>query len=435
LSNDQGLSARRAALELFRAALARRGGVDEALGHGPFAGLEVRERAFARALAMTVLRRRGQIERLIEARLQKPTPDAVRDLLRLGTAQLFFMDVASHAAVSTTVELAGERRETRPFKGLVNAILRGMGRDGPPADDPEALAPAWLFARWRAAFGEDDARAMAAMIAEEPATDLTVREAADIPALAEALEAEVLPGGTLRTPRRGELAEWPGYDAGRWWVQDASAAIPARLLAVAPGTTALDMCAAPGGKTLQLAAAGARVTALDRTAGRLTRLAQNFERMGLEVETITADAAKWDDPRKFQAVLLDAPCTSTGAFRRHPDALWATQPPDIAKLAQAQARLLDAAAARLEPGGRLVYCTCSLEPEEGEAQVEAFLRRHPEIGLDPILPGEGGAPPASLTPRGTLRILPHHLPGGTDGFFAARFVALPQAHATVKSGS
>jgi 16S rRNA C967 or C1407 C5-methylase (RsmB/RsmF family) len=322
LSNDQGLSARRAALELFRAALSRRGGADEALGHGPFAGLELRERAFARALAMTVLRRRGQIERLIEGRLQKPTPDAVRDLLRLGVAQLFFMDVASHAAVSTTVELAQERRETRAFKGLINAVLRGMGRDGPPADDPEALAPAWLFARWRAAFG-------------------------------------------------------------------------------------------------------ATVTALDRTEARLKRLAQNFERIGLTAETVVADAARWSDTRRFQAVLLDAPCTSTGAFRRHPDALWATQPPDIAKLAQVQARLLDAAAERLEPGGRLVYCNCSLEPEEGEAQVEAVLLRRKDLKLDPIRSGEGGAPEASLTPRGTLRILPHHLAGGTDGFFAARFVALP----------
>jgi 16S rRNA (cytosine967-C5)-methyltransferase len=425
LSNDQGLSARRAALELFRAALSRRGGADEALGHGPFAGLELRERAFARALAMTVLRRRGQIERLIEGRLQKPTPDAVRDLLRLGVAQLFFMDVASHAAVSTTVELAQERRETRAFKGLINAVLRGMGRDGPPADDPEALAPAWLFARWRAAFGEDNALAMAAMIAAEPATDLSVRDPADAPALAELFEAETLSGGTLRTQRRGELAEWPGYDAGRWWVQDASAAVPARLLCVEPGETVLDMCAAPGGKTLQLAALGATVTALDRTEARLKRLAQNFERIGLTAETVVADAARWSDTRRFQAVLLDAPCTSTGAFRRHPDALWATQPPDIAKLAQVQARLLDAAAERLEPGGRLVYCNCSLEPEEGEAQVEAVLLRRKDLKLDPIRSGEGGAPEASLTPRGTLRILPHHLAGGTDGFFAARFVALP----------
>lgn len=426
MSNDQGLSARRAALELFRAALARRGGVDEALGQGPFAGLELRERAFARALAMTVLRRRGQIERLIEPRLHKPTPDAVRDLLRLGVAQLFFMDVASHAAVSTTVELTQEKRETRPFKGLVNAVLRGMGRDGPPADDPEELAPAWLYARWRAAFGEDNARAMAAMIAAEPATDLSVRDPADAPALAERLEAEILTGGTLRTPRRGELAEWPGYDAGQWWVQDASAAVPARLLSVEPGKTVLDMCAAPGGKTLQLAAAGAKVTALDRTEQRLKRLAQNFERIGLEVETAVADAAKWTDPRRFHAVLLDAPCTSTGAFRRHPDALWATQPPDIAKLAQVQARLLDAAAERLLPGGRLVYCTCSLEPEEGEAQVEALLLRRKTLRLDPIQPGEGGAPEASLTARGTLRILPHHRAGGTDGFFVARFTSLPE---------
>jgi 16S rRNA (cytosine967-C5)-methyltransferase len=435
LPTDQGLSARRAALDLFKAALARRGGAEEALEHKGFSGLEPRERAFAHALAMVVLRRRGQIDALIRARLQKPTPDEVIDLLRLGLAQLLFMEVPSHAAVATTVELAAAGRSTRPFKGLVNAVLRGVGRDGPPADDAEALAPAWLFARWRAAYGEEDARAMAAMIAAEPLTDLTLRHPDDLGPLAEMLEGEMLPGGTLRTASRGDLTEWPGYAEGRWWVQDASAAVPARLLHVQPGEDAVDLCAAPGGKTMQLAAAGARVVALDRSAPRLKRLEQNFARVKLEAETIAAPAEAWDDPRRFDAVLLDAPCTSTGAFRRHPDALWATQPPDIAKLAQVQARLLDAAAGRLKPGGRLVYCTCSLEPEEGEAQVEAVLARRKDLRLDPIAAGEGGAPEASLTPRGTLRILPHHLAGGTDGFFAARFVALPPGDATAKSST
>jgi 16S rRNA (cytosine967-C5)-methyltransferase len=207
-------------------------------------------------------------------------------------------------------------------------------------------------------------------------------------------------------------------------VQDASAAVPARLLAVRPGETALDLCAAPGGKTLQLAAAGAKVTALDRSADRLQRLKQNLQRTGLQAEVVAADAAGWADQRRFDAVLLDAPCTATGTFRRHPDVLWATRPGDIAKLSIVQARLLDAAAERVGPAGRLVYCVCSLEPEEGEAQVEAFLARRGGFRLDPVGPGEGGAPACSIC-DGMLRILPHHRDGGTDGFFAARLAREP----------
>jgi 16S rRNA (cytosine967-C5)-methyltransferase len=388
------------------------------------AGLPSRDRAFARALAMTALRRLGQIERILAPRLAREPPPAVRDILRLGAAQLFWMGAPAHAAVSTAVDLAGARRDTRPFKGLVNAVLRGLLRDGAPPDDPEALAPPWLYARWRAAYGQGDARAMAALIAQEPATDLTPGQAADAEALASDLEAELLPGPTLRTRRRGEITGWPGYDEGRWWVQDASSAVPARLLRVRPGETAVDLCAAPGGKTLQLCAAGAQMTALDRSPVRLRRLEQNLARLGFEAESHAADAAEWDDPRRFDAVLLDAPCTSTGAFRRHPDALWTTRPSDLGGLAKTQARLLAAAAERVQPGGRLVYCVCSLEPEEGEGQVRALLAARSNVRLDPIAPGEGGAPEASRTPEGWLRILPHHRSGGTDGFFAARLVKL-----------
>jgi 16S rRNA (cytosine967-C5)-methyltransferase len=225
----------------------------------------------------------------------------------------------------------------------------------------------------------------------------------------------------LRTERGGDVAEWPGYAEGLWWIQDAAAAIPARLLAVKAGETALDLCAAPGGKTLQLAAAGAEVVGVDRSASRLKRLSENLARTGLAAEAVTADAASWDDRRTFDAVLLDAPCSATGTFRRQPDVLWQAKPGDIPRLAALQSRLLDAAAQRVRPGGRLVYSVCSLEPEEGEAQGRAFLKRHPEFALVPIRPGEGGAPQASLTPEASLRILPHHRPGGLDGFFIARF--------------
>ncbi len=419
---DDDLAARSAALELVSAALARRTGFDETLGGADFARLDPRDRGFAHMLAMTTLRRLGAIDARLDRRLQRAPPEPVRMLLRIGVAQALYLDTPDFAAVDTSVRLAGADRATRPFKGLVNGVLRALLREPGGEDDPEALVPAWLLARWRAAYGEADARAIAAVVPLEPATDLSLRDDADAAALAESLEARVLPGGSLRTALRGDVAAWPGYADGRWWVQDAAAAIPARLLGLAPGEVALDLCAAPGGKTLQLAAAGAVVTALDRSAARLQRLAASLARTGLGAELVTADALAWDDPRRFPAVLLDAPCTATGTFRRHPDVLWASRPGDIAALARTQARLLDAAADRVQPGGRLVYCVCSLEPEEGEAQAKAFLDRQPDFMIAPIAAGEGGAPEASAAAAGTLRILPMHMEGGMDGFFVARFV-------------
>ena len=420
-----GLDARRVALAVVMAALDRRGGLEEALATPAFARLEPRDRGFARALAMTVLRRKGELDRVLAARLEKSPPEPVLALLRLGAAQLLHMEVPSHAAVATTVELAGQGKGTERFKSLVNAVLRKIAGGGASPTPVEALAPDWLYARWRSAYGEEAALAMAAMIAEEPATDLTLRDEVDADALAETLPGAVLPGGSLRTPRRGELSEWPGFEEGRWWVQDASAAIPARLLGVKPGETALDLCAAPGGKALQLAAASAALVALDRSAARVERLKQNFQRIRLAAEFVVADALSWHDDRPFDAVLLDAPCTATGTFRRHPDVLWASRPSDIVKLAQVQSAMLEAAAERVRPGGRLVYCVCSLEQEEGEGQIEAFLAARGDFCIDALAPGEGGSPPRSLTLDGALRILPCHLQGGTDGFFIARMARLP----------
>lgn len=412
--------ARRAALELLTAALARKAGLEAALESGRFASLEPQDRAFARALVMATLRHLGPIDRALAARLEREPPEPVRMILRLGAAQLFWLDTPPYAAVDSSVALADAGKSLRGFKALINAVLRRLGGDGAPADEPAALAPPWLYARWRAAYGEADAAAIAALIAAEPATDLTPRDPTDAAALAPALEAEQLAGGSLRRGARGRIEDWPGFAEGRWWVQDAAAAIPARLLAARPGERVLDLCAAPGGKTLQLAAAGAAVTAVDRSAARLRRLEEALKRTGLAAEVVAAGAEGWADTRVFDAVLLDAPCTSTGTFRRNPDVLWTLSPRDIAKLAEVQSRLLDAAAARVRPGGRLVYCVCSLEPEEGEAQVRAFLKRHPDFVPSPADPTAIGAPAASLTPEGWLRILPHHLDGGVDGFFIAR---------------
>jgi 16S rRNA (cytosine967-C5)-methyltransferase len=413
------LAARRAAITLLEAALERRAGLDEAATSNAMRGLDSRDRAFARALTLACLRRLGAVDRLLAPRLTREPPARVRNLLRLGVTQLFWFDTPDHAAVSTSVALADRDKATRSFKGLINAILRGLLRDGAPVDDPEALAPPWLLARWQAAFGPETARLIAAQIAAEPATDLSLKQPGDLETLTAALEGEALAGGTLRVAQRGDTSLWPGFSEGQWWVQDAAAAIPARMLEPRPGQTALDLCAAPGGKTLQLAAAGAAVTAVDRSAERLKRVAENLLRMGLEADVVAADAITWSDARTFDAILLDAPCSATGTFRRHPDVLWAARPGDIASLSAVQARLLDSAARRLAPGGRLVYCVCSLEPEEGEQQIAGFLARHGDFETRPAEPDACGAPVASLTPEGWLRLLPHQRPGGQDGFFAA----------------
>ncbi len=409
------LIARAAALVLLQAALTRRGGLDEALSAGKFLQLSPLDRGFARALVMTTLRYLGPIDRALDGKLKREPPKPARDLMRMGLAQAFWLDTPDFAAVDTSVALA-----PKPLRGLVNAVLRGILRDGPPSIAPDSLAPTWLWARWRVSYGDLVADTLAKSILDEPSTDLTPRGEVDQATVA-ALEATRISGGSLRTRRRGDVATWPGFEAGEWWVQDAAAAMPAKLLNVTPGQTALDLCAAPGGKTLQLAAAGARVTAVDRAAGRLRRVASSLVRTGLEAELIIADAATWRDPRLFDAVLLDAPCSATGTFRRHPDALWNARPTEIAPLVAAQRELVRAAADRVKPGGRLVYSVCSLEFEEGEAQARDLMLSQPLFQLEPIKPGEAGAPEASLAPEGWLRILPDHMEGGVDGFFIARF--------------
>ncbi len=427
-----GLPARRAALSLVDAALARRGGFEEAMNTPPFSQLTGSDRAFARNLASTTLRGLGRIDHLLNARLKSPPPPSALALLRLGAAQILFGLAPAFAAVSTTVDLADQFPSTQRFKGLINAILRGLDRDGGARlarDLPPTLnAPDWLVARWRAAFGEAEAAALCARIPETPPTDVTLKHPDLTAAVAAALEGVVLATGSVRVTRRGDVAEWPGYADGDWWVQDAAATLPARLLAVAPGETALDMCAAPGGKTLQLAAAGAVVTAVDRSARRLERVADNLARTRLEAERVTADVAAFgEDGRTFDAVLLDAPCSATGTFRRHPDVLWGARPADIAKLAAVQSRMLDAAARLTRPGGRMVYSVCSLETEEGEAQAEAFLRRHPAFQRGQVTPEALGLSPDCQTRPGEFRLLPGASTpeGGQDGFFAALFVRAP----------
>jgi 16S rRNA (cytosine967-C5)-methyltransferase len=419
---DIGVEARLAAGVLLNAALEGRGGMDSAQTFREIAALPAPDRAFARAVAMAALRRLGEIDQILDRRLNKAPPLPVRTILRIALAQTLVLETPAFAAVSTAVKLAERDPKTRPYKNLVNAVLRGVGRDGPGLTTAESNLPDWIAARWKATWGEQGLIALALVAREEPPTDLSLKPGTDAGALATAVDGEVLPGGTVRTGRRGDVASWPGFEDGNWWVQDAAAAVPARLLAPRAGESIIDLCAAPGGKTLQLAASGAEVVALDRSDSRLKRLRANLERTGLSAEVVAVPAEDWEDDRTFDAVLLDAPCTATGTFRRNPEVLRATKPADVAKLADVQHRLLDAAAERVKPRGRLVYCVCSMEREEGETQIIAFLRRNPAFRTVAAVPAEVGAPDEALTPEGWLRILPSMWTdkGGVDGFFVAR---------------
>ena len=419
--------ARAIALDLLEAVLGRKQPLDEALAASRLlAGLESRDRAFTRLLVATVLRRLGQIDAAIDARLERPLPAkhaAVRNILRLGTAQLGFLGMAPHAAVNTSVELAQARR-LGGFKGLVNAVLRRLGEAGAlPAGDPKHLNVAdWLWQSWRAAYGERGAAAVAAANLRQAPLDISLKDPGATALWAERLEAEILPTGSLRREAGGDVAALPGFAEGEWWVQDAAAALPVRMLGDVSGLLVADLCAAPGGKTAQLAAAGARVTAVDISGKRLERLSQNLARLGLVAETIVADAVKWRPETPLDAVLLDAPCTATGTLRRHPDIAWNKQPADLARLASLQDRLLAAALAMVKPGGLVVYATCSLQPEECEQRIAGLLESAANVERVAIAANEVPGLEDTVTAPGDLRTLPCHWAerGGLDGFFAAR---------------
>ena len=430
-----GLAARRTAAALLRRIF--EGGVpldaltDEDHGYAHFRQLESRDRALVRAILGAALRRRGEIAAAIARSLNKPLPDRAGSLdaiLHVGAAQILFLDVPDHAAVSLAVTHAAEDRTTRNARGLVNSVLRRIARERSEIlARPDAIrldAPEWLFERWTAAYGEETAEAIASAHLYQPGLDITPKHN---PALwADRLGGTLLPTGTIRLGAAGRVSVLPGYTEGAWWVQDAAAALPARLLRAAPGQRVADLCAAPGGKTAQLAAAGAAVTAVDLQPSRLKRLAGNLRRLGLSAELVAADVLKWEPPELFDAVLVDAPCSATGTIRRHPDVQWLKRPQDIGSLAELQAAMLDRAAAWVKPGGRLVFCTCSLEPEEGDAQTGPFLAAHSDFALEPIDPAEIGGLASLLTPSGTLRTLPGSSIEGTaetgmDGFHAARF--------------
>jgi 16S rRNA (cytosine967-C5)-methyltransferase len=432
-SQAPGASARRIALELLHSVLRRHRPLDETLaGHAGWARLPPRDRAFARLLVATSLRRLGQIDAVLAQCLERPlTPkaSAAEGALRLGVCQLLFLETPPHAAVTETIDALP--RAAAAYHGLVNAVLRRIARDGPALlktvpEIPTNL-PAWLWQGWNEAYGEMTARAIAAQHLREPPLDLTVRDAEERSNWAERLGAMLLPNGSLRLQEAGAIEGLPGFAEGAWWVQDAAASLPARLLGDVKGREVLDLCAAPGGKTLQLAAAGARVTALDRSADRLARVTQNLERTGLKALCIAADAFNWRPPAPVDAVLLDAPCSATGTIRRHPDLPWIKRQAEMAELPELQRRLLNAAIAMTRPGGVIVYAVCSLEPAEGEDLIATAIEEGAPIERIRIgeMPDEEawlGAPAEAITRAGALRTLPCHWAeqGGMDGFYAVR---------------
>jgi 16S rRNA (cytosine967-C5)-methyltransferase len=417
-------SARLIALDVLDRVLGEARPLDETFAaHPQLAPLEARDRAFARLLVTTVLRRLGQIDALLD-QFMRARPKAIRvhNLLRLGAAQLLFLDTPAHAAVAETVALASAPHGYA--KGLVNAVLRRIAREGKEhlagQDAARLNTPDWLWRSWCATYGEPVARTVAEAHLAEPPLDLSVKS--DPAGWAARLGGERLYGNTVRRPAGGAIEDLPGYDAGAWWVQDAAAAVPARLLGDVHALSVIDLCAAPGGKTAQLAAAGADVIAVELSDRRAARLRANLQRLQLDAQIEVADALAWRPPRPASYVLLDAPCSATGTIRRHPDIAWHKASADVTRMAELQAGLLEAAVDMLEPGGILVYASCSLQPEEGPQVVEQALATGLPLARLPVEARELDGLPVDLTREGDVRTLPCHLAGrgGLDGFFIAR---------------
>ncbi|MEQ8403900.1 MAG: transcription antitermination factor NusB [Oceanicaulis sp.] len=429
--STKNLGPRAAALAAVMGVIAKATPLDAGLAGRPeWKRLEPRDRAFARAIASAGVRRPHALDAALGRFLDTPLPEKAlkaRTILRLGAAEQLVLDTPAHAAVDAWVSLMAQDEETVRFKNLANAVLRKVGGDeGRHAfatADPLNDLPGWWAERWVAAYGEKTAREMAKARSGPPPLDLTCKPGVDAAALAEAIGGRVLSTGTVRRDEIGAVEGLAGFQAGDWWVQDAAAALPVKLLAPQVSETIADLCAAPGGKTLQIAAAGAHTIAVDASAKRLKRVEENLARTGLAAEIVAADALQWRPEAPLDGVLLDAPCTATGTLRRRPDAAFAKQPGDVQSLAPIQAGLLDAAFEMLKPGGRLVYCTCSLEREEGEDQINAFLKRTPGAALDPVrseeLPGLDRA-----IEKGAVRTRPDlwRGEGGLDGFYIARIV-------------
>ena len=407
----KGQGARGAAVALLDAVLGEGQLLSAALA-GPALPptLSPQDRARAQRLATDVLRQIEPLDVTLGQYLRKAPPLPVLNILRLALHEIA-TGAAAHGVVNDAVTLAKSGRKTQHQASMINAVLRQIPAE--PIAGPVQKMPRWLRQPLVHAYGRDAVAAIEAVQAGAPPLDLSFKPGAELP------EGQILPTGSLRLSAPGQVTGLAGYAAGGWWVQDAAAALPARLLASGPGDRVLDLCAAPGGKTAQLAAMGAQVTALDISGPRMGRVAENLKRLGLDAEMVVADALHWQPSAPFDAILLDAPCSASGTIRRHPDLPFVKDGSDLPALVELQAQLLDRALGWLKPGGRLVYATCSLFAEEGEGQIAAALSRHPGLKVVPAdLPG---IDPAWLTEAGALRLRPDFWAelGGMDGFFMA----------------
>jgi 16S rRNA (cytosine967-C5)-methyltransferase len=413
-----GLPARRAALRLLDNVMRMGTPMDQAT-NAACKGLDSPDRALAIAIAQEALRWSIDLDLLIDSKTKQALPEdaKARMVLRLALAQILRLDTPPHAAIATALPLldGGPRRLVH---GVLGALLRSEAKlpEFPSLPDGAAM-------RWQTAWGNNMLAAAQADLAHPPLLDITLRDPAVTEEWAQRMGGISLMPGHVRLPRGTAVDALDGYDEGAWWVQDLAASLPARLLGAGDGRTALDLCAAPGGKTMQLAAQGWTVTALDNSARRMERLNSNLERTGLSAEIVRADVTTWESKPRFDAILLDAPCSATGTMRRHPDVLHRIGLKQINELAALQSLMLDRAAAWLKPGGTLIYATCSLETHEGEAQVAPFLARHKDFALLPVRAEEL---PHGIGPneQGCVRTKPGMLvqEGGLDGFFVARFV-------------
>lgn len=427
----EGRAARDAVVEALHGVLAQGRSFDDLLSKAcDKRELPPRDRAFARAVSAAALRHCGSLRHIIAQFLQRPLPNEtgrLNAILLSAAAQLVILKTPPHAAISIAVDQTRADPRARRFDKLANAILRRVSEKGEAIlnglERVRLDIPSWRYARWEAAYGPQAAHAIAAGSLREAPLDITAKSDPEI--WAERLGGQLLPTGSIRLLGGGRVEELPGFAEGAWWVQDAAAALPVKLLGDVRGLSIADVCAAPGGKTAQLAALGAHVTAVDISDERLNRLKQNLARLHLPAETIVADATQWSPPQLFDAILLDAPCTATGTIRRHPDILHLKRAEDAAQLAGVQKAMLEAAAKSVKPGGRIVYCTCSLEPEEGPEQVAGFLAQHADFSRQPVDPARVGGWNEVIGAEGDLRTLPHHLSHlgdgqqGLDGFYAS----------------
>ncbi len=429
-STKDVLASRNIAVELLHSVLKQGNTVDIAISrHAGYSNLPPKERSFCHHLTMTTLRYKGALSALLQQFLRKPLKNNLFNIqlcLLIGACQILLMNVPAHAAVDTSVTLA--KRYNTAFAALVNAVLKQISANGHNwwCEQPiESInMPKWLWRCMTDCYGNDDARLIAGAFLQEPALDITIKCSKQMDKWQQELQLTSLPFGSMRyNGGARDIDKWPGFQQGEWWVQEVAASLPVKLMGNVNNRLVLDACAAPGGKTAQLAAAGAQVVAVDKSKSRLNRLQENLQRLHLthNVQVVTADLLHWHNKQLFDIILLDAPCSATGTIRRNPELLWQRTAQDISRLVLLQQQLIEKVTLWLKPGGMLMYSVCSIMPQEGEEQIAKLIKKGMLV-LEPFRECELHKHPELLTAAGELRILPYHFAqyGGIDGFYIAR---------------